>query len=256
VNNSGYPASACPLIGLVRERQALLNAMRRRESLLVLGLAGSGKTALLRSVLDSEFRGQPLVCLSRFRTPHELLVTLAHALLECGHRSLRQWAKDVPAEWDLWLARQTSVHLKGLLWNALEQQPVPIVLDGINGAGHQTYRFLQRLYFARGMIMLAAARDHRHLGELARLFWDPARTIQLHPLSEAESLELFEAAADHFRLRDLCLDDFRERVLGSAHGNPGQIFEMCRSATNPMYVTAGRHIKFAPLRIDVMMRFL
>lgn len=255
MRNTGHSASACPLIGLARERQALLNAMRRQESSLLLGPAGSGKTALVRSVLDSGVRGRPLVCISHFRTPHELLAALAHALLKSGHIAFRQWAK-APPEWAPWLARQTSVHLKGLLWNALEQQPVSMVLDGINGAGNQAYRFLQRLYFAPGMIMLAAARDRLHLGELARLFWDPARTIQIHPLSKAESLELFEAAADHFRLRDLCLDDFRQRVLDAANGNPGQIVEMCRLAADPIYVTRGRHIKFAPLRIDVMMRFL
>ena len=37
-------------------------------------------------------------------------------------------------------------------------------------------------------------------------------------------------------------------------GNPGQIVEMCRSATEPLYVS-GRHIKFAPLRIDALIRF-
>lgn len=131
-----------------------------------------------------------------------------------------------------------------------------MILDGIQRAGHQTYRFLQRLYFVRGMTMVVTARDHLHLGELVRLFWDPSQTCHIQPLSEAEALRLFEAAADRFRLRELCLDDFREKVLNSAKGNPGQIAEMCRFAANPMYVTGTRHIKFAPLRIDVMMRLL
>jgi NB-ARC domain len=253
--DNGHLDSALPVVGLLEERQALVNSIRHNESLLLLGPGGSGKTALVRSALASELRGESLVHVAEFDTLHDLLVTIARGLLKSGHKRLRQSVKS-PGDWELWLARQTSIHLKGLLWTALEQEPTPIILDGIQGAGHQTHRFFQRLYFVRGMTIVATARDHQHLGELTRLFWDPWRTRYMQPLSEAEGHQLFEAAVDHFRLRELCLDDFREKVLDSARGNPGQIVEMCRFASNPMYVTGSHHIKFAPLRIDVMMRFL
>src|ERR1039458_1370388 len=64
--------SGLPVVGLLRERQALLNAIQHRESLLLLGPGGSGKTALVRSVLESELRGEPLVHVSRFQTLHDL----------------------------------------------------------------------------------------------------------------------------------------------------------------------------------------
>lgn len=248
--------SGLPVVGLLRERQALLNAIQHRESLLLLGPGGSGKTALVRSVLESELRGEPLVHVSRFQTLHDLLVMIAWGLLQSGHRSFRRSVKVRPAAWEPWLADQTSLHLKGLLWNATEQEPTTIILEGISRAGHQTYRFLQRLYFAPGMTMIATARDHVHLGALGRLFWDPRKTYHIQPLSDAEALRLFETAVDHFGLRDLSLDDFRERALDSAKGNPGQIVEMCRFAANPMYVSGGHYVKFAPLRIDVMMTLL
>jgi NB-ARC domain len=247
--------SGLPVVGLLRERQALLNAIRRRESLLLLGPCGSGKTTLVRSVLECELRSEALVHVSQFQPLHNLLVSVARGLLKSGHIAFRRSVKGASATWELWLAGQTSIHLKGLLWNALEAEPTTIVLEGIDGAGHQTYRFLQRLYFAPGMTMVATARDNAHLGELRRLFWDPRKTHHFQALSDADSLQLFEAAADHFGLRDLSLDDFREKVLDSAKGNPGQIVKMCRLAANPMY-RSGRCVKFAPLRIDVLMSLL
>lgn len=256
MEDDGFAGSGLTLVGLFRERQAFLSAIRQRESLLFLGPAGSGKTALVRSVLDCEMRDTPLVHVSRFDTLHDLLVKIARGLLQSGHSGFRRAVHVGSSEWERWLSGQTSVHLKGLLWNALEQEAAPIVLEGINRAGHPTYRFLQRLYFAPGMTVVATARDRDHLGELARLFWDPGKIRHMQPLSDAEALRLFEAAVDHFRLRGLMLDDFREKALHAAKGNPGQIVEMCRLAANPMYVTGGRRIKFAPLRIDAMMRLL
>jgi hypothetical protein len=139
----------------------------------------------------------------------------------------------------------------------LEAEPRTIVLDGVDGASHPIFRFLQRLYFARGMVIIAASRDGMALGALGRLFWDTRKFLQFRELAESEAEQLFELATGHLGLRklDLSLEDFREKVLEAARGNPGQIIEMRRLAANPQYVT-GRHIKFAPLRIDALMKFM
>jgi len=129
-----------------------------------------------------------------------------------------------------------------------------MVLDGIAGASFPAYRFLQRIYPMRGMALFAASRDSLSLGALGRLFWNPAKVMNILPLGQRDAGQLFEAAVDHFRLRELDLEDFREKVLESARGNPGQIIEMCRLATQPQYVS-GRYVKFAPLRIDTVMKF-
>lgn len=215
----------------------------------MLGPAGSGKTTLVRAMVDED-----LIYLRYSATPHQLLIDLARALLQSAHRGFLGLAQPTD-DLDHWLSRQTSVHLKGLLCTALEAEPRVVILDGIERASFPTYRFLQRLYFAKGMAFVATARDAISLGALGRLLWDPRATLHLEPLNHADAMRLFHIAADQFALRDLDVQEFRDKVLESARGNPGQIVEMCRMASNPMYVS-GRHIKFAPLRIDTLTRFL
>jgi hypothetical protein len=222
-----------PLIGRANEMSRLRDSLRNRESLLVLGAAGSGKTALLRAIAEEE----QFIYLRYSKTLHPLLVDLAGALLPPDAQ------------------QHTSVHLKGLLWAALEAEPRAIAIDGIDHASFPTYRFFQRLYFVKGVTLIATARDAISLGALGRLFWDPRATLHLDPLHPADAGRLFDRAADQFGLRDLDVEEFRHKVLDAAKGNPGQIVEMCRMASNPMYVS-GRHIKFAPLRIDAVARFL
>jgi hypothetical protein len=222
-----------PLIGGNSEIHRMRKSIRQRESLLVLGPAGSGKTALAHAMADED-----VIYLRYSSTLHDLLTDLARALFQSEHPG-----------------RQTSVHLKGMLYTSLEAEPRVIILDGIDQASFPTYRFLQRLYFTKGMAFVATARDAICLGALGRLFWDPRATLHLEPLNHVDSMRLFDIAAEQVGLLDLDVHEFRDKVLESARGNPGQIVEMCRMASNPMYVS-GRHIKFAPLRIDVLTRFL
>lgn len=212
----------------------MLAAVRKRESALLLGRAGSGKTRLLRLALESS--GGRALYIPYVPVPHDLLASLASALLPES------------------VACSTSVRLRGLLWNHLEANPCVILVDGVHGASHPVYRFFQRLYHAPGMAIIAAARDVAGLGALRRLFWDPRHVIHLRPLARADALRLFELAAERFQLRGLELNGFRRQVLESAKGNPGQIIEMCRLAAKAEYVS-GRRVKFAPLRIDAMIRF-
>ncbi len=243
-----------PLLGLGGEQQRLKEAFRKRESLLITGPAGAGKTALIHAAVADVTNGRDIVRIHYSANLHRLLVDLTRCLLAAKHEALRSRAKP-GADVEKWLCEQTSIHLKGLLWTSLEADPLTVILDGIDGASFPMYRFIQRLYFAPGMAIIAAARDTGALGVLARLFWEPRKTLQIRPLNHADSERLFDLAAKKFGLEQLDVDEFREKVLDSAQGNPGEIIEMCRLAANPLYVS-GKHIKFAPLRIDVLMRFL
>ena len=246
--------SGIALAGMVAEVRQLVRAIEHRQSLFLVGEAGSGKTRLIdcaeRTLGD---RVKP-IHVPHFGSLHDLLIALAKLLIESDHQSLKSRLPS-RASRERWLAQQTSVHLKGLLWQCLEEEPRVLIVDGVTNASFPVYRFLQRLYHVPGMALVATARDPVKLGALGRLFWDPRQTIQLKPLSDRDALLLFERAVDHFGVRHLGLDDFREKVLDSAKGNPGQIVEMCRLVAKPQYVS-GSYIKFALLRIDAITKFL
>jgi len=239
-----------PFVGMVREIERLSLAFATGDPLLLLGPQGSGKTRLIQEALSGN---RQVLYIVWEPTLHALLTAMARALIAARHAEFLSRAKAGPDS-ENWLAVQTSIRLKGLLWTALESSPTPMMLDGIAGASFPTYRFLQRIYHARGMALFAASRDAFSLGALARLFWNPAKALNLPPLRERDAEQLFESAADRFKLRNLDLDEFREKVLESARGNPGQIIEMCRLAAQPQY-HAGRYIKFSPIRIDTVMKF-
>jgi energy-coupling factor transporter ATP-binding protein EcfA2 len=244
-------ADDVPLVGLLKEKLQIEKTVRQGESLLVLGPAGSGKTAVVRAVTAST---QGAVYVKHRPVLHDMLASLATALIANRHPRFGRAAKNgTPPE--KWASEQTSVHLRGLIWSGLQANPCLLVLDSIDGCSFQAYRFFQRVKFTKGMRMIAVSRDLFRLGELHRLFWDPRRTILMMPLSDADASTLFELAADRFGLREFDLSDFRPRVLENAKGNPGQIVEICRMARDPRY-RSGKHLMFAALRIDLMARYL
>ncbi len=227
------------LVGREDALAALIAPLRSRQSRLITGPAGIGKTRLLAEALLAS--GAPFLRVRQPRVLHDLLVTLA-VQLDC--RSVRY-----PG-----LRHATTLHLKPLVWNALRAAPQCVVVEDVRDADARMYRFLQQLYYIPGACLLVTAASRVRLGHLHKLFWDPHEEIALKPLNRRESSLLFEQACRAFPLASLDLEEFRRRVLPSAKGNPGQILEMCRLAAQPAY-QYGCHVKFAPLRIDVLSSF-
>jgi hypothetical protein len=153
------------------------------------------------------------------------------------------------------LVQATSVYLKPLVLDALRARPRSVIVDNLSHGDPRMHRFLQELYYIPDVNLLVTARSGDRIGHVRKLLWDPRERIVVKPLTRSESLRLFEEGCRAFNLRSLDLDDFRRKVVHSAQGNPGQILGMCRLAAESRY-RCGRHIKFAPLRIDLLSAFV
>jgi hypothetical protein len=217
-----------------------LSALKSRQSRLIVGPAGIGKTRFLEECIAGS--GQRVVRVEQPPVLHYLLVRMAEHL---GCRSARYSSA----------ARATSIHLKPLVLNAIRAKPAVVIVENLESRDPRMYRFLQELYYIPGANLIITARSMDRIGYVRKLLWDPREKIVLKPLSRPESIALFEAAARIFRLESFDLDDFRTKVIDAAHGNPGKIIAMCRLATQPEY-RSGRYIKFLPLRMDMLSAFV
>jgi hypothetical protein len=222
------------------EMKAVSSALKLRQSRLIVGPPGIGKTRLLNECTAS--CGQPVLRVERPPVLHHLLVRMAEQL---GCRSTRFSSPG----------KATSIHLKPLVMNALRAKPGSVIVENLESRDPRMYRFLQELYYLPDASLVVTARSIDRIGYVRKLLWDPRETIVMKPLARPESLALFEEATRIFRLESFDLDDFRHKVMNAARGNPGQIIAMCRLAAQPEY-QSGRHIKFLPLRIDMLSAFV
>lgn len=225
-----------PLVGRQEELRNLTAAFGERQPRLILGPPGSGKTALLTEA--SRLAGAPCAYVSKPAVLHELLVALA--------KQLRCRLKGFAS-----VERATSLALKGAILESLRERPHIVEIDDVSMADPRMYRFLQQVRFLPGVSLAVSANSRESLGHLGKLMWDPREEIRLRPLGRSDARLLFDAAAEAYGLDSVDLDEFRRHALAAAQGNPGQIVRMCRLATRPEY-RDGRHIRFAPLRMDLL----
>ena len=130
------------------------------------------------------------------------------------------------------LRHATTVHLKPLVLNTLRATPHCVIVEDVERVEPRMYRFLQELYYVPNACLVATTRSRNRMGHLRKLLWDPREEVALKPLTNQESLRLFEEACRVFRLDLFDLDDFRQKVIHAARGNPGRFLACAVSPVN------------------------
>lgn len=256
--SSGGPTAFLPLIG--RESEALLlhDAILRRESLLLGGPPGVGKTALVLKVvgeLPSDITGSTFY-LSGVDGLNPLLCSLLERLYAAENLPLRRQLHSEgirESTFKNWLRHQSSSRLKGALYRAFEKGTYWIFLDHCPPLSHAVAKVVRELVWMRNTPVYLVARGftQEDIGHVTNLYWSERQRLVLGSLSEAASRELLESCIRRFGLANMDLGGFREEILKLSGRNPGAIVKMCSLASEPRY-HFGSRIKTKILHIDYL----
>jgi hypothetical protein len=259
MRNSGVAndAKAVPFLNRERESRRIEEALRDKASLKISGPVGVGKTALVLNVLR---RIPPRLASQCLYTPSfkDLLHKLIGALY---HRKDPNLCQQLHAEgvtvlnFESWLKTQSTSHLKGTLYRAVERGDYRVLLDHSPPLTNAVAKVIKELFWMRNTAVLLLVRDTEasRADQFSRFFyWGPREQLALPPLPMEEANELLEACIKRFGLSKFELREFREEVLELSEGVPGAVVNMCALAADPRY-HFGSRIKTKLVHIDYLM---
>ena len=223
---------------LIRDRLA------QRDSFLLHGPAGVGKTLLLRAGLP----GFPDMLYSGSNaTPQALYRNVAELLLSTRHPVFTSACPNGAAS----LRAKSAVSLKGLLRQALLNSKYLVILDHLTRPSQALAASIRELMLNWSVPVVAVARSAHmeDIGFVLPLYPDRRDKLAIRNFDPDVATEFAATCAQQENLHAQNLVQFLERVVAYSAGNPGAILKMIRLARQPRYVH-GNQIKIAPLYID------
>jgi hypothetical protein len=237
----------------------LHQAIRKRESLLICGPAGVGKTALISKVLAElpEDVAHSVISVDGLAGLQPFLRTLLQNLHEAGDSTLRKQlrAEGVGADgFKCWLKNQRTSRLKGTVYRSMQMGGYWIFLDHVPPLTLAVARVVRELVWMRNTPVYLVARGSgpEEVGHAVSTYWGEHQQLALGPLRESAARELLEFCIQRFGLAHLDLDDFRKAVLSMSGYNPGVLVRMCELAADSRYQSDSR-IKTRLIHIDYLM---
>jgi hypothetical protein len=245
-----------PYLGREEETARLREAILRRQSLLISGPAGAGKTALVSQVLAALPRSiaRHTLRADGVKGLRPLLQCLVKRLFECKDPTLRAQLHREGIRQNTfkhWLDRQSASHLKGALYSALERGRYWVVLDHVAALTGAAAKVAREMAWMRKTPVFLVTREARlkDAGVIASLYWGQQLRLNLGPLRPGAAQALLDSCIQHFGLRNLELDDFGANALSMSRRYPGALVKMCRLAAEMEY-HRGSRIKTRLVYID------
>jgi len=242
------------------EARRLDEAVRKRESLMICGPAGIGKSALVSKVihrLPPDLAARCL-CLRGMKDFQDLLRQLVRGLYDLNDPNLRHQlhAEGISVlTFEAWLKTLSSSRLKGTLYRTVERGDYRVFLDHLPPLTQAVAKVIKELFWMRSTpvyIVLSDTVEYR-IEQFSHFFyWGDRERLALQPLPAGAALELLENCIERFGLSRLELEDFREEILKLSKQIPGAIVKMCMLAADPRYQYESR-IKVKSVYIDYLM---
>ncbi len=248
------------LFGRKEELRRIRAAIQRRESRLLYGPMDAGKTSLIEAAIAglNEMERRTCVCWTGPATGRELASSLLRGLYSAGDPFVRgkiQADGPVGDSIDRWLARQSVLRLRGILFTACERGAYRFFLDHFTPPTHNMARLLKELMYRCRTPIYLAARGYTQtdIGHAWSLYWNDTLRIHLGPLPERVARELLENCIREFGLASHDLGGFREEILRLSGHWPGSIVKMCELAAGARY-HYGDQIKTKLVHVDYLLR--
>ncbi len=251
--------SVSSLIGRDSELSRLKSAVHRRESRLIWGPTGAGKTFLVKTAVEELPRqeNQSCICWSGAATGRELVQHIVGRLYEAGDALVQKKVHADGARGGLrsWLNRQSTVRLRGISFAAAEQGKYRLFLDHLPPPGPKLVRTMKEFMFRckTPVYLTGEGFTQREIGYAWSLYWTDEYRIHLGPVTETSARELLESCIRRFGLDSMDLDGFREEILQMSERLPGAIVGMCELAAHPRYHYSER-IKTRLVHVDYVMK--
>jgi energy-coupling factor transporter ATP-binding protein EcfA2 len=250
------------LVGREREITRLCEAIKKRQSLLIYGSAGSGKSALLETVLSgfAPTARQRFIVAAAAAAPVLVWQNIVLALSrELDPEVLRRVEEEAGSERfvSTWIVAQTSLRLRGVLRHAARLRDYSIFLDARTPLPDGVYRLLQEWIWSgrTPVVLLARGSTRPEIGKVAQLYWHDGLRLAIRSLDPASAEILLDQTIMRCGLAKSANADFREFVLNRSGRLPGPLIRLCELASQPAYQYDGQ-IKLHSLSIDFMLEEL
>lgn len=250
------------LVGREREIARLYEAIKQRQSLLLYGSAGSGKSALLETVISrfAPTARQRFIVAGAAASPILIWRNIILALSRAHDPEvLCRVGEDAGSRkrGETWIAAQASLRLRGVLRHAVRSREYSIFLDAQTPLPDGVYRLLQEWIWSgrTPVVLLARGSTRPEIGRVAQLYWHDGLRLGLSSLDPASADTLLDQAIMRCNLARSANSEFREFALNRSSRLPGPLIRLCELASQPAYQHDGQ-IKLHSLSIGLMLEEL